>query len=162
MNMLKPTLTRIVQSATGLAGLTGAYGFLYLMGAFGPVSCWTSASSSQTATESGGITSSGTTVTRGCEAGIDYLLGGTGGNASVLFFWAVILLAFVILGGVAAWTGHRYITAIVAVVGVIISILGMWSIGWYFMLPTLFLLAATIALTVKSRRNSNGVQATRI
>ena len=108
MNIQKLTLTRIVQIATGLAGLTGAYGFLYMMGAFGPVSCWTSASSSQTATESGGITSSGTTVTRGCEAGIDYLLGGTGGNASVLFFWAVILLAFVILGGVAAWTPLHY------------------------------------------------------
>ena len=162
MNIPKLTLTRIVRSATGLAGLTGAYGFLYLMGAFGPVSCWTSVSSSQTATESGGITSSGTTVTRGCEAGIDYLLGGTGGNASVLFFWAVILLAFVVFGGVAAWTGHRYVTSIVVGVGVIISILGLWSIGWYFMLPTLFLLAAAIALTVKARRDSDGIQATRI
>ncbi len=162
MNIPNPTLTQIVRSATGLAGLTGTYGFLHLMGAFGPVSCWTSVSSSQTATESGGISSSGTTVTRGCEAGIDYLLGGTGGNASVLFFWAVILLAFVIVGGAAAWTEHRYVTTIIVGVGLIISILGIWSIGWYFMLPTLFLLAAVIALSFKDRQNSDEIQTARI
>lgn len=155
MNVPTPSLHRVARSAAGLAGLTGAYGFLALMGAFGPVSCWTSASSSQPATESGGITSSEVTVTRGCEAGIDYLLGSPGGNASVLFFWAVVLLGFVALGGVAAWTEHRYITWVIAVVGVIISIIGLMSIGWYFMLPTLFLLAAATTLTVKARRGSD-------
>ncbi|WP_206536653.1 hypothetical protein, partial [Halococcus thailandensis] len=127
----------LARGAAGLAGITGSAGFLYLMGAFGPVSCWTSES----------VSSSGeVTTSQGCEAGIDYLFGSTGGNASVLFFWAVVLLGLVILGGAAIWTGKRRITWLTVVAGVVISILGVWSIGWYYVLPTLFLLIAGTCL----------------
>lgn len=73
----------------------------------------------------------------------------------MLFFWAVVLLALVALGGVAAWTGHRYVTAASAGVGLIISLIGIMSIGWYFMLPTLFLLIAAIVLSIKARRRTD-------
>ena len=79
----------LARGAAGLAGLTGSVGFLHLMSAFGPVSCWISQSVGS---------SSEITASQGCEAGIDYLLGRTG-NASVLFFWAVVLLGLVSLGG---------------------------------------------------------------
>ena len=161
MNTPDLTLSRTARIAAGLAGLSGAAGFLRLMGAFGPVSCWTSVSAGGTATSAGGPASTETTVARGCEAGIDYLLGGGGGNAGVFFFWAVVLLVLVTVGGVAAWTGHRYVTSMAAGVGVVVSILGLWSIGWYFMLPTVFLIAAAIALTVDARRDSDGTQATK-
>lgn len=148
---------RVARGAAGLAGLTGAYGFLYMMGAFGPVSCWTGHSeggSSQSSAGSGAETTA--EVTRGCTAGVDYLLSGAGGNAPVLFFWAVVLLGLVALGGAAAWTGRRSITWVTAVAGVVVSVIGVWSIGWYFVLPTLFLLAAATALTVEARRDDGG------
>lgn len=158
--MAVPTsiLQRVARSAAGLASLTGVYGCLALMGAFGPVSCWTSRSGSGSTSSSDGVTTRESTVTRGCEAGIDYLFGSTGSNAPVLFFWAVVLLGLVVLGGAAAWTGHRYGTWVTAVVGGIISIIGVMSIGWYFMLPTVFLLAAAIALTVTARRKTDDEQ----
>nr|WP_233340522.1 hypothetical protein [Haloprofundus sp. MHR1] len=151
MTLLKPSLRGVARGAGVLAWLSGGYGFLFMLGAFGPVSCWTS----RTATE----TSSGastTVVTRGCEAGIDYLFGSTGGNAPVLFGWAMVLIGLVAFGGAAAWVGYRHLTWASAVVGTIISIIGVMSIGWYFMFPTLCLLIAAIALTVKARRESTG------
>jgi len=126
-----------------LAFLTGLYGFLKLMGAFGPVSCWTGQSQS----------SAGSVVTtHGCEAGVDYLYGSTAGNAPVLFFWAVVLLGLVAIGVVATWTGHRWITWATVVVGITISLLGLLSIGWAFMGPTLFLLISAAAMTVARRQ----------
>ncbi|SEP10036.1 hypothetical protein SAMN04487948_11414 [Halogranum amylolyticum] len=157
MNLPRPSLRDVARGAGVLAVLSGGYGFLAMLGAFGPVSCWTS----RTATE----TSSGastTVVTRGCEAGIDYLFGSTGGNAPVLFFWAVMLIGLVAIGGGAAWGGYRHLTWASAVVGTIISIIGVMSIGWYFMFPTLCLLIAAIALTVKARRESTGRRPTAI
>ena len=77
----RPSLRRLARGAAGLAGLTGAYGVLSMLGAFGPVSCWTSSSTTES---SSGETP--TETTHGCEAGIDYLFGSTGGNAPVLFF----------------------------------------------------------------------------
>lgn len=73
-----------------LAFLTGFYGFLVLMGAFGPVSCWSGQSQSSTGE---------VVTTHGCEAGIDYLFGRTAGNAPVLFLWASVLLILVAIGG---------------------------------------------------------------
>lgn len=137
---------RVARIAAGLATVAGTYGVLSLMGAFGPVSCLTS----------GGSTIDGTTRT--CVSGVDYLIGSTTGNAPVLFFWAVVLLALVALGGVTAWTGRRYITWATTVVGTVISILGVMSIGWYFMLPTLFLLVAALALSISSWRGNNDNQ----
>lgn len=139
----------LARGAAGLAGITGSAGFLYLMGAFGPVSCW----ASESVSSSGEVTTS-----QGCEAGIDYLFGSTGGNASVLFFWAVVLLGLVILGGGATWARKRRITWLTVVAGVVISILGVWSIGWYYVLPTLFLLIAATVLTIDARRRTNGKQ----
>ena len=141
------SLRRVARGAAGLAGLTGAYGVLSMMGAFGPVSCWTGSSTTES---SDGETV--TEVTSGCEAGIDYLFGSTGGNAPVLFFWAMVLLALVGVGSVAAWTGRRGVAWGCAGVGVVVSIIGVMSIGWYFMLPTLFLLVAATALTADARR----------
>ncbi len=137
---------RVARIAAGLASLAGTYGSLSLMGAFGPVSCWTSSGSNTDGT------------TRSCESGIDYLLGSPTGNAPVLFFWAVVLLALVTFGGAAAWTGHRYITWATTVIGMGISILGVTSIGWYFLLPTLFLLVAAMACSISARRENNGDQ----
>ncbi|WP_222914408.1 hypothetical protein [Natrinema sp. SYSU A 869] len=39
-----------------------------------------------------------------------------------------------------------------------ISILGVTSIGWYFLLPTLFLLVAAMACSISARRENNGDQ----
>lgn len=159
MEIPKLSLQRIARGAAGVASLTGVAGFLAMMGAFGPVSCWTSESASSVSTSGDeGVTASEGTVTRGCEAGIDYLLGSTNGNAPVLFFWAVVLLSLVAVGGTAAWTGHRYVTWVAAGAGGLISIIGIMSIGWYFMLPTLFLVAAATALTVKARQGTDGGQ----
>lgn len=146
--MANPTVdpSRVARIAAGLASLAGTYGFLSLLGVFGPVSCWTS----------GGSNIDGTT--RSCQSGIDFLFGSSTGNAPVLFFWAVVLLALVTLGGAAAWTGHRYITWATTVVGMGISIFGVMSIGWYFLLPTLFLLVAALARSISARRENNGNQ----
>lgn len=141
-----PSLRGVARGAAGLAGATGAAGFLHLMGAFGPVTCWTGRSQ----TGDGEVT-----VTRGCSAGIDYLFG-SGGNAPVLFFWAVVLLVLVALGTAAAWTGRRRITWVTVAFGVVISVIGMMSIGWYFVLPTLCLSAAATALSVDARRSGDG------
>lgn len=149
------SLRDVARSAAVLAGLTGTIGFLSLMGAFGPVSCWTSRSGSGEATADGEVTTTTGDVTRGCEAGIDYFLGSASGNAPVLFFWAVVLVGLVALGGAAAWTGRRHITWATAVVGAIISVIGLMSIGWYFVLPTLFLLVAAAILTVDARRTAD-------
>lgn len=144
--MVSLSLRGLARGAAGLAGVTGGAGFLHLMGAFGPVSCWTGRSQ----TGDGEVT-----VTRGCSAGIDYLFG-SGGNAPVLFFWAVALLVLVAVGGVAAWTGHRRVTWVTVVVGVVVSVIGAMSIGWYFVLPTLSLLTAATALSVETRRTGDG------
>ncbi len=127
---------RVAQIAAGLASLAGVYGFLYLMGAFGSVSC------SQT---SGG--------TEGCVAGIDYLVGSAGSNASTLFFWAVLLLSLVAIGGIATWTNHRRITWGTAIVSVGISVFSIW-LGWFFMVSAVGLLTAAIALSVSARRDN--------
>ncbi len=150
----RPSLRNIAHSAAALAGLTGAIGFMALMGVFGLVSCWTSQSGSGEATSSGEVTTTTSEVTRGCGAGIDYLLSSAGGNAPVLFFWAVVLIGLVALGASAAWTGHRRITWVTALVGAVISVIGLMSIGWYFILPTLFLLAAALSLTIDAHRSA--------
>lgn len=151
----RSSLRNVARSAAVLAGLAGAIGFLSLMGAFGPVFCWTSRSGSGEATSDGEITTTTSEVTRGCEAGIDYFLGSAGGNAPVLFFWAVVLVGLVSLGGVTVWTGRRRITWATAMAGAVISAIGIMSIGWYFMLPTLFLLVAAAILTVDARRTAD-------
>ncbi|RDI69959.1 hypothetical protein [Halopelagius longus] len=142
-----PSLRRVARVAAVAAGLSGGLGFLSLMGAFGPISCWTSQSSTD-----GGET----TVSRGCSAGIDYLLSGAGGNAPVLFFWAMVLLVVVAVGVSAAWTGRRRVVWLTVLVGVVVSIIGLMSIGWYFVLPTLSLSVAAVALTVAARRGDDG------
>lgn len=149
------TLDRLARAAAALAGLVGVYHFLALMGAFGPVSCWEGRSASGTATQNGTETTTTPTVTRGCESGIDAILGGGppgGGNAEVLFSWALVLLALVAVGGVAAWTGRRRTTWATVVAGAAICVVGMFSIGWYFLVPTLLLLVAATARSVEARR----------
>lgn len=144
----------LARGAAGLAGLTGAYGVLYLLGAFGPVSCWTSQSG--TGSSSQGESSAGATTTevsRGCESGIDYLLSGAGGNASVLFSWGLVLAVLVAVGVVAVWTGRRAVAWVTVVAGAAITVVGVFSIGWYFLLPTLFLLVGAATLSVDARRD---------
>jgi hypothetical protein len=147
--MVQNVLRRVARGGAVVAGLTGTGGFLHMMGAFGPVSCWTSRSASSDGTVE---------ITRGCEAGVDYLLGSTGGNAPVLFFWAVVLLGVVTLGSVAAWTGRRRLTWGTAFLGAVVTIIGVMSIGWYFLLPTLSLLVAAVALSVADRRGGDDGQ----
>lgn len=138
-----PSLDRLSRGAAAVSGITGVYGVLAMMGAFGGVSCWTSRST----TGDGTVTTSS-----GCEAGIDYLLGRTSGNAPVLFFWSAVLFGLVSVGCLAVWTGHRRVAWVTVGVGVAVSLLGVMSIGWYFLLPTLFLLVAAVASTVAARR----------
>ncbi|KTG07676.1 hypothetical protein AUR64_02210 [Haloprofundus marisrubri] len=74
----------------------------------------------------------------------------------------MVLIGLVAIGGGATWLGHRHLTWTTAVVGTIISIIGVMSIGWYFLFPTLCLLIAAIALTVEARRESTGRRPTAI
>jgi hypothetical protein len=144
------SLRRLARFAGVLAGFAGGYGFLVLMGAFGPISCSTSRSSSDGTGSEAGVT----TVTRDCEAGVDYLLGATSGNAPVLFFWAVVLLGLTGVGVFAVWTGRRRVVWATTGIGLAITIVGVFSIGWQFLLPTLFLGTAATALTVAARREA--------
>jgi hypothetical protein len=151
MDVPELTLRRLARAAAVLAGAIGLYHVLYLLGAFGPVSCWRGSSAGGTASSNGTVTTTEPTVTRGCESGIDYLLGATGGNAQVLFSWALVLLVLVAVGSYSAWTGHRYVTWVSVVVGASITIIGVFSIGWFFLLPTVCLLVAATALSVDAR-----------
>jgi hypothetical protein len=153
MDVPELTLQRLARGAATLAGLVGAYHFLYLMGAFGPVSCWRSYSASGSASSNGTVTTTTPTVTRGCTSGIDALLGGSqGGNAGVLFSWATVLAVLVLVGGYGAWTGRRLLTWGTVVAGAAITVVGAFSIGWFFLLPTLFLFVAATARSVDARR----------
>lgn len=148
------SLRRLARGSGVLAFLAGGWGVLYMLGAFGPVSCWTSRSATG-ATAAGGATEASTTeVTRHCESGIDYLLGAGGGNAPVLFAWSAVLLVLVTVGVGAVWTDRRYVTWATVLVGAAITVIGVFSIGWYFLLPTVFLLVAAVALSWNARRDS--------
>lgn len=147
MDRTDRSLRLVARGAGVLAGLVGGYHALVLLGAFGPVSCWTGYSVSDSS--DGERT---TAVSQGCESGIDYLFGSTEGNAPVLFFWSLALLALVALAAVAAWTGRRRTLWGVSVVGAAVTVLGAFSIGWYFLVPTLCVLAAATALSLAERR----------
>lgn len=151
MDVPELSLQRLARGAATLAGLVGAYNFLSLMGAFGPVSCWTGYSVSGTASSNGTETTAMPTVTRGCTSGIDALLGTGGGNAGVLFSWAVVLLALVALGGYGTWTDRRSLVWGAVVAGAAITVVGAFSVGWYFLPPTILLSVAAVALSVDHR-----------
>ena len=155
MALPRLTLRRLARGSAVLSALAGGYGVLHMMGAFGPVSCWRSYSSSGSASSNGTVTTTTPTVTRGCESGIDALLGPGGflggGNAGVLFSWSLVLLALVAVGGYGAWTGRRYVTWAAVVAGAAITVVGVFSIGWFFLLPTVFLLVAAAALSAEAR-----------
>lgn len=142
-----PSIThRAARASASVAGAIGAVEFLSLMGAFGPVSCWRSQTEGGTASAGGASSSTGIEVSTGCNAGIDYLLSGAGGNAPVLFAWSVVLLAMVSVGVFGVWTGRRGLLWTAVAVGIVVSIIGIMSIGMYFAIPTLFLLAAGLLL----------------
>ena len=157
MDLPALTLRRLARGAATVAALVGGYGVLYLMGAFGPVTCWTSRTVSGSAASNGTETTTTPTVTRGCESGIDAVLGAGGppggGNAEVLFFWAVVLLVLVAVGWYGAWTGRRLVTWGSTVVGAAVTVVGVFSIGWFFLGPTLCLLVAATALSIDARRD---------
>ncbi|MFC6954624.1 hypothetical protein [Halorubellus litoreus] len=135
------SLARLARASAGVAAVAGVGGALYMLGAFGPVSCWTSRTSTSAGT---------TTVSQGCTAGIDYLFG-AGGNAPVLFFWSVALLALVGVGATSAWTGRIGVTWAATVLCGIVTVIGVFSIGWFFLVPTVALLTAALARTVAAR-----------
>lgn len=149
------SLKDLARGAAAVAGLLGVYHFLYLMGAFGPVSCWRSVSESGTASQNGTETSTTPTVTRGCESGIDAVLGfggpHGGGNAEILFSWGVVLLLLGGIGVFGTWTGRIYLIWGTVLVGAVITVIGMFSVGWYFLLPTVLFLIAGISLSVRAR-----------
>ena len=135
------SLARLARASGAVAAVAGVGGALYMLGAFGPVSCWRSTSASSDGT---------TTVDRGCTAGVDYLFG-AGGNAPVLFFWSVALLALVGVGAASAWTGRSAATWVTAVLCGGVTVVGVFSIGWFFLVPSVALLTAALALTVAAR-----------
>ncbi|WP_348612459.1 hypothetical protein [Halobaculum rarum] len=109
---------------------------------------------SGTTSSNGTETMSTPTVTRECESGIDYLLQGvTSGNAQVLFSWSLVLLALIVLGGYGVWTGRRYLTWGVVLAGTAVSVVGVFSIGWFFLGPTVLFAVAATALSFESRRD---------
>lgn len=154
--MSRDSLGLLSRGATTLAGLAGAYGVLHLLGAFGPVTCWESRSAGGSASAGGAETTTAPTVTRGCESGIDFLLGTTGppggGNAATLFGWATVLAVLVVAGCWAAWTDRRRVAWASVVVGAAVTVVGVFSIGWFFLAPTLGLFTAATARSVAARR----------
>jgi hypothetical protein len=152
----RTSLPLLARGATALAGLVGTYGVLHLFGAFGPISCWESRSVSGSASTNGTVTTTTPTVTRGCKSGIDVLLGTGGppggGNAATLFAWAAVLAVLVAVGCWAAWTDRRRIAWASVVVGAAVTVVGVFSIGWVFLGPTLGLFVATTARSVAARR----------
>lgn len=149
-------LRRTALTSGALAVISGLYGVLSLMGAFGPVSCWERQSVSGSASQNGSTGPTTTEVSRGCKAGIDFPLGSAGppggGNAAVLFGWAMVLLGVVALGSFAVASGRHRLTWVAGGVGAVVSVLGIWSVGWYFMLPAFFLLVAAGAQHVRAQR----------
>ncbi|WP_323676291.1 hypothetical protein [Halorubellus sp. PRR65] len=136
------SLGRLARASAGVATVAGVGGALYMLGAFGPVTCATSTSSTGEGT---------TTTTHACTAGIDYVFG-AGGNAPVLFFWSVALLALVGIGAASAWTNRIAVTWTTAVLCGVVTVIGVFSIGWFFLVPTVALLTAAVARTVAARR----------
>jgi NADH dehydrogenase len=136
-------LRSVARGSAAIGAFAGVAGSLFMLGAFGPVSCSTSRS-----TIGDGVT----TVSRNCNAGIDYLFG-AGGNAPVLFFWSIALLALVALGTASAWTNRVALTWLATALGAVVTIVGVFSIGWTFLVPTIAFLAASVALTVSARRS---------
>lgn len=149
------SLRRLARIGAALAGLVGAYHVLSLLGAFGPVTCWEGTTQGGSATQNGTVTTTTPQVTRGCESGIDALLGAGGppggGNAATLLAWAAVLLALVAVGVAAVWTERRFVAWLTVGVGAAVTVVGVFSIGWYFLLPTLFLSVSATALSVKTR-----------
>ena len=137
---LRPSLQGVARGAGVAAALSGLAGVLSMLGAFGPIYCRTERMASSDGTSA---------VSRTCGSGIDYLLGNGGGNAATFFAWAMVLLA-VVVG--AVWTGRRRLLWGTALVGTVVSVIGLMSIGWYFVLPTACLLLAATALTGRARR----------
>lgn len=140
--------------------LLGIVGVLSLMGAFGPVTCVTESagatgSASADGTETVRTTTEGAEQTRECTAGIDYLFGDGGGNAAALFFWPLGLLGLVAVGGAASWTGRTRLTWLATGVGAVVSIIGVMSIGLYFLGPTICLAVGATALTVADPSNDD-------
>jgi len=142
----RPTLHGIARGSGAVAAVVGALGVLHMLGAFGPVYCWTSRS---------GTSDGVVTVTRGCGAGIDYLLGTGGANAGTFFAWAVVLAGVVGIGVAAVWRDRRKLVWVAGLLGTVVSIIGVFSIGWYFVLPTIALLTAATALTLDARRRDS-------
>ena len=140
---LRPSLQGVARGAGVGAALSGLAGVLSMLGAFGPIYCRTERMASSDGTSA---------VSRTCGSGIDYLLGNAGGNAATFFAWAMVLLAVVVFGVGAVWTGRRRLLWGTALVGTVVSVIGLMSIGWYFVLPTACLLLAATALTGRARR----------
>ena len=155
MDLPELSLKNLARGAATVAGLLGVYHFLYLMGAFRPVSCWRSVSESGTASQNGTETSTTPTVTQGCESGIDAVLGSGGpsggGNAEILFSWGFVLLVLVGIGVFGTWTERVYLIWGTVLVSAVITVIGMFSIGWYFLLPTVLFLIAGVTLSVRAR-----------
>lgn len=103
----------------GFATLLGVAASLYLL--FGPIGRYTS---TRVHTDGSRSSESGTT------SGIDYLYGAEHADPA-LFFWALALLAVVLVGGYGVYSANRVVVWAVAIPLVVFTILSIASIGLF-------------------------------
>lgn len=123
-----------------LGAIAGAIASLAMFGAFGPMGTERT------------VASDGTVTTRS-EAGLDYLVGNTTGNAPVLFFWGTVaaLAAALVVYGVR--TQNLALLWALATGLSLLAVLGVWSIGWLVAPFAALTLLSAVFVTVGRRRD---------
>jgi hypothetical protein len=98
------------------------------------------------------VTSDGTIET-GTTSGIDYLFGAEHADPA-LFFWALCVLGFTIVGGYGVWTGNRHVVWAIGLGLLALSVLGILSIGLFVAPAALLFLGSGVLLTLSHRTDA--------
>jgi len=96
----------------------------------------------------------GCSVVRG-PSGIDYILG-VNGSDPALFFVSLFILVFALIGGYGAWNGNRVLVRLTAVAFVVLTILGILTIGLFVAPVALLFVLAGIWLQDGHSAESSG------